>query len=114
EHFFLYLGKGKIEGYDGHKKYSLKAGEYCIVRKNRLARYNKQKDNGQFEKVVVVFDAPFLKAYMDRHNIVPPKPAPSPAFIMLKKDNLVPHFIRSLMPYYNGKSRIDDAFSNIK
>ncbi|SEL02256.1 hypothetical protein SAMN05421740_103264 [Parapedobacter koreensis] len=28
EHFFLYLLKGKIAGFDGHKKYSMKAGEW--------------------------------------------------------------------------------------
>lgn len=114
EHFFLYLARGKIEGYDGHKRYSLQAGEYCIVRKNQLARYTKQKDEGQFEKVVVVFDAPFLREYMERHKVAVSKPPPNPAFIPLQPTGLIPHFIRSLMPYYNGTNRIDEAFVDIK
>lgn len=61
EHFFLYLAKGTMNGYDGNKHYTLKAGECCIVRKNHLARYNKQKENDQFEKVIVIFDEVFLK-----------------------------------------------------
>ena len=49
EHFFLFLAKGTMNGYDGNKHYTLKAGESCIVRKNKLARYNKVKTNNEFE-----------------------------------------------------------------
>ncbi|GAA6768484.1 hypothetical protein AAFH68_44400 [Flavobacterium sp. CGRL1] len=69
EHFFLYLAKGTIEGYDGISKYSLKPGEYCIARKNHLARYHKQKQDNEFEKVVVIFDTLFLKAFAEKHKI---------------------------------------------
>ena len=48
EHFFLFIGTGIIHGYDGNKSYMLNAGEYCLVRKNRLARYNKEKVNDAF------------------------------------------------------------------
>src|ERR1700712_2726964 len=68
EHFFLYLVKGTIHGYDGSNNYVLKPGEYCVVRKNHLARYNKQKENGLFEKVVIVFDEQFLKNFQSRHK----------------------------------------------
>lgn len=114
EHFFLFLAKGVIEGYDGHKKYMLRAGQYCLVRKNHLARYSKQKDKGGFEKVIVVFDQPFLKDFIKKYKYILQKSNPGTAFILLKKDNLIPHFIQSLMLYYNGKGRIDDALSNIK
>lgn len=50
EHFFLFLVKGKISGYDGSRYYHLNSGEYCIVRKNRLARYNKQKRTKNLKK----------------------------------------------------------------
>ncbi len=66
--FFLYLAKGTMEGYDGHERYTLKAGEYCLARKNHLARYNKQKEEGQFEKVVVIFDEAFLKSFLENTN----------------------------------------------
>ena len=69
EHFFLYLAKGSIVGYDGHINYTLKAGECCMVRKNHLARYNKQKEGGRFEKVVVMFDEPFLRQFQQKHKV---------------------------------------------
>ena len=49
-----------MKGYDGRNKYYLKAGEYCIICKNNLARYHKQKQNDQFEKVLNVLDTEFL------------------------------------------------------
>lgn len=114
EHFFLYLAKGAIEGYDGINKYNLKAGEYSIARKNHLARYNKQKQDGEFEKVVVIFDTEFLKIFAAKHKITAQKATDEAAFVLLKKTNLVPNFILSLMPYYNDGGELDDTFSNIK
>ncbi|UUF14694.1 MULTISPECIES: helix-turn-helix domain-containing protein [Flavobacterium] len=114
EHFFLYLAKGTIEGYDGVSKYNLKPGEYCIARKNHLARYNKQKQDGEFEKVVVIFDTAFLKTFAAKHKTKAQKSEDEAAFFALKKTNLVPNFILSLMPYYNDGGEIDETFSNIK
>src|SRR5258708_39657107 len=85
EHFFLYLLQGSIVGYDGQQKYSMKAGEYCIARKNHLARYSKQKDGGRFSKVVVVFDNHFLKMYQKKHKVVVGKSTLKGAFVLLKK-----------------------------
>lgn len=114
EHFFIYLAKGSMIGYDGNKKYALKPGDYCIVRKNHLARYNKEKDNGQFEKVVIVFDEPFLRESKKNHNWTNTIFQSQETFILLKKDELIPNFIRSLMPYYNGAGKIDETFSKVK
>lgn len=114
EHFFLYLLKGKISGFDGHKKYSMKEGECCIVRKNHLARYYKQKVDGQFEKVVVVFDNQFLKEFQAKHKISSIASKEQSAFIALEKDKLVQNFIRSLIPYYTESGKIDKTFTDVK
>ncbi|OXG04118.1 AraC-like DNA-binding protein [Flavobacterium araucananum] len=114
EHFFLYLAKGTIEGYDGISKYHLKEGECCIVRKNHLARYNKQKQNGEFEKVVVILDTQFLEKFAIKHKIIAQNNTNEASFVHIRKSDLVPNFILSLMPYYNDGGEIDDTFSNIK
>ncbi|HWK02021.1 MAG TPA: AraC family transcriptional regulator [Puia sp.] len=114
EHFFLYLAQGSIVGYDGHKKYTMKAGEYCIARKNHLARYSKLKDNGGFSKVVVVFDEIFLKAYQKKHKVVVGRSTLKDAFVLLNKNELVPNFVYSLASYYKGEGKIDETFSQIK
>ncbi|MDH6250617.1 AraC-like DNA-binding protein [Chryseobacterium sp. H1D6B] len=114
EHFFLYLGKGEINGYDGRKQYRLKEGGYCLVRKNSLTRYNKEKVNGRFEKVVIIFDEKFLKSFKEKHQTELSKAIPHHAFVRLEKNHLVQNFIQSLMPYYNGKGEINETFADLK
>lgn len=114
EHFFLYLAKGKINGYDGNKKQTLNAGEYCLVIKNHLARYNKEKAENEFEKVVIIFDEVFLKKFQEKHNTAVIKFKAEKAFLKLKKSELIPSFIQSLAPYYNHSGKIDSSFADIK
>jgi len=103
-----------MHGYDGHKNYTLKSGEYCVVRKNHLARYNKEKENDEFEKVILVFDESFLKKFQGRHKTIATKFKSAEAFIRINKNELIPNFIRSLMPYYNGSGKINKTFSDLK
>jgi AraC-like DNA-binding protein len=115
EHFFLYLSKGTIHGYDGSKNYTLEAGECCIVVKNHLARYDKQKEDDQFEKVVVVFDEVFLKQYQEKYKIPGTKSTSKEAFRAIPKNDLIPNFINSLTPYYdNSGEKIDTSFADVK
>lgn len=114
EHIFMFLAKGDVTGYDGDKKYTMKGGEYVLVRKNHLARYTKQEDDGSFEKVVVVFDENFLKQFQQKHQIKRIGSVAKGAFFELAKTELVPNFVSSLMPYYNGSYKIDDAFQQVK
>jgi AraC-like DNA-binding protein len=114
EHFFLYLAKGTMHGYDGNKNYTLNPGEYCIVRKNHLVRYNKQKENDQFEKVIVIFDETFLKHFQKKHKVPVTKFTSKEAFLAVRKNEFIPNFLRSLMPYYNNEGKIDRTFADIK
>jgi AraC-like DNA-binding protein len=114
EHFFLYLADGKIEGYDGHKKYEMKDGECCLVRKNHLARYNKQKVDGAFEKVVVIFDEAFLKAFREKNTIAFSGAKSQETFIMLQENVRVQHFLQSLLPCYNEDGVMEESVSKMK
>lgn len=114
EHFFLYLAKGKINGYDGNKKQTLNAGEYCLVIKNHLARYNKEKAENEFEKVVIIFDEAFLKKFQEKHKTTVVKFKSEKAFLKLEKSELIPNFIQSLIPYFNHSGKIDKSFTDIK
>ena len=114
EHFFLYLAKGTIHAYDGNKNYTLKPGECCIARKNHLSRYNKEKENDQFEKVIVIFEEAFLKQYQRKHGVKASGHTSNEAFIRISENELVPNFIQSLLPYYNNNGRIKDSFADIK
>ncbi|GAL63741.1 helix-turn-helix domain-containing protein [Algibacter lectus] len=114
EHFFLFLIKGTLNGYDGSKIATLKSGDYCIARKNHLSRYNKLKENDEFEKVVVVFDELFLRQFQEKHTPNVEKHSFTDAFLTLAKNKQIPNFINSLMPHYNGTGKIETAFQDIK
>lgn len=114
EHFFLFIAKGLINGYDGNRKQTLQAGEYCLAIKNRLARYNKEKVNDEFEKVVIVFDEGFLKKFQQKHKAIAANFKTANAFVPIERSALIPNFIQSLMPYYDRAGRIDSSFADIK
>jgi AraC-like DNA-binding protein len=114
EHFFLYLAKGVMNGFDGHKHYSLKPGECCIVRKNQLVRYSKQKEDDQFEKVIVMFDEPFLRQFQQKHKVKADGLMFNDAFLRLKNHNLIHNFLLSLRLYYDNKGTISDTFADLK
>ncbi|MFD2037501.1 helix-turn-helix domain-containing protein [Belliella marina] len=114
EHFFLYLAKGKINSYDGNKKQTIHADEYCLFFKNHLARYNKEKTENEFEKVVIIFDEAFLKKFQEKHRPTVIKFKSEKAFLKLDKREWLPNFIQSLVPYYNRSGKIDKAFADIK
>lgn len=114
EHFFLYLAKGKINGFDGSKKQTIHAGEYYLFIKNRLVRYNKEKTENEFEKVVIIFDEVFLKKFQEKHKPTVAKFKPEKAFLKLEESEWLPNFIQSLTPYYNSSGKINKAFAELK
>jgi AraC-like DNA-binding protein len=114
EHFFLYLAKGKINGYDGNQAQTLHAGEFCLVIKNRLARYNKEKTGDAFEKVVVVFDEAFLQQFQKKHQLTVAPFKTDKAFLPLDKSERVSAFVQSLQPYYTPSGQIDERYAALK
>jgi len=114
EHLFFFLANGTMSGYYGSKNYTLESGEYGIVRKNRLGRQNSSKGNDVVEKIIFVFDEPFLKTFQEKHKVIATKCKSDESFLRLADNGLIPNFIRSLMPYYNGKGEIDQAFADVK
>lgn len=114
EHFFVYLEKGKMDGYDGSKRYVINSGQSCIVRKNHLARYHKTRQDGEFEKVVIIFDEIFLKKFQQKYQTKIGEPAVNGAFFMLGPSKMVSHFLQSLSMYYNENGKIDAEFTDLK
>ncbi|QNN40447.1 helix-turn-helix domain-containing protein [Pedobacter roseus] len=114
EHFFLYLIKGNIQGYDGNKRYNLAPGESCIVRKNHLARYNKQKEANQFEKVVVIFDEVFLRKFKDKHQPKLTGFSSENVFLKPKKSGFIADFLKTISPYYQSGGKIDVDHSDLR
>ncbi|MGX5856572.1 hypothetical protein ACWKW6_23190 [Dyadobacter jiangsuensis] len=92
EHFFLYLLRGSMKGFDGNKHYQILPGDYCIARKNHLIRYTKYKDDNQFEKIIITFDEPFLRTFLERHPFQTQPSRTDDSFLFLGKNKLIEHY----------------------
>lgn len=114
EHLFFYLVEGAMSGYYGSKNYALQSGEYGVARKNRLGRQNPAKENDIAEKIIFVFDEPFLRSFQEKHVIVTTHFTSEESFLRLPDNALIPGFIHSLGPYYNRQGEIDRAFFDVK
>jgi AraC family transcriptional regulator, exoenzyme S synthesis regulatory protein ExsA len=113
EHTFVYIIKGIMNIYDGNKQVILKSGDCYIARKNRLARYNKEKINNELEKVFVFFDEAFLKRFQERYTTVEKEFRQVETMIKIEKNELLPIYIQSLLPYYDH-AKIEENFADVK
>lgn len=114
EHLFVYILKGSTRFYERNKSYILNSDEYSLVRKNSLVRISKLNEKDELEKVIIIFDEKFLKIFQERHHNPASKFNSTEAFIHIKKSELIPNFINSLMPYYNRTGIIDETFVDVK
>jgi AraC-like DNA-binding protein len=114
EHFFLYLDAGAMTVYDGYKAHTVHAGDYGLGRRNHLAKYSKQTDKGKFEKIVLFFDQPFLKAFHSTYKHTSAGRAIDSFMVPLEKHTLIDGFIESLSPYFNAEGKIDPYFLDVK
>ena len=113
EHFFIYLVKGSFSGFDGNRYLNLKTGESCLAIKNHLARYNKQKIDGEYQKIVVIFDEIFLKKFYEKHKPNIGKSISDQAFIPIMQSEKIQNFVQSLIPTYKGIVKINDQTSDL-
>lgn len=114
EHIFIFIIKGKMNGYDGRKHKKIAPGECCIVRKNRLARYNKQKDQNEFEKVVIILDEEFLKKYQKKYGVSSTEYFISDVFIPLENESSITDFILKQLPFYESQESIPEHTDQIR
>ncbi|WP_462264127.1 helix-turn-helix domain-containing protein [Mucilaginibacter sp.] len=114
DHVFLYVTGGAINCYDGSKSYTFRSGEYCLVRKNRLARYSSAKGNEQFEKIFFCFEEEYLRNFQEKHKLRIEEFNSTDTFVKLAPTGLIPDFIRSLKAYSDSTGKIDKKFEDVK
>ncbi|GLB49111.1 helix-turn-helix domain-containing protein [Neptunitalea lumnitzerae] len=113
EHTFVYIIKGLMHTYDGSRHDVLKSGDALIARKNRLARYNKEKVDGELEKVFVFFDEAFLKRFQEKYKPEISEYNSTETLNRIAKNDLLPAFIQSLLPHYH-RLIIAEPFTDLK
>lgn len=114
DHLFLYLAAGELRVYDGHQRFALQAGDYYLVRKNRLVRYEHGSAGVGCEMTYCCFDEPFLRAFEEKHPVGAKKNRPSDAFVAIKANETIAGFIHSLKPYRTPAGSVTEAFRAVK
>ncbi|MBC6112999.1 helix-turn-helix domain-containing protein [Pedobacter fastidiosus] len=114
DHVFLYVSRGAIQCYDGNKNCTFKAGEYCIARKNRLARYKIESGKDEFEPVIFCFDEAFLKTRWEKNKKTTIKFRSPDTFVKIKPNKLISDFIFCLNPYSDSSGKNEITFENGK
>jgi len=110
----MYLVAGSMTVYDGSKEYRLNPGDCGMGRRNHLARYTKQSENGDFRKIYIIFEQEFLKEFNETYRYVVDEKKITDTVIKLGNNELISNFIQSLMPYFNEKGVIDGVFLSVK
>lgn len=113
DHVFVYIVKGSIQCYDGSKNQILGPGEYYLFRKNHLIKYFLKKGSDGTEFIRLCLEETFLKKFREKHQPSVMKFTSPDSFIKIKRNKLIPDFIRSLKRIYH-QGEIDGAFTNVK
>ena len=102
EHIFLYQFSGSLIINDAEKEYSVQTGEFCLARRNRLAKYIKiPPPNGEYKTISVRLDQTFLKDFSKEYGYIADKPATGDAVINIQPQPLLLNYIHSLTPYFD-------------
>lgn len=113
DHLFIYVEKGAVTCYDGRKDYTLTAGGYGLLRKNRLAKYYSEKGT-LFNRVMFCFDEAFLRSFQAKYQPALTTFQQTDTVIGIAPNQMIPAFIRSLAAYTNGSGKFDRAFEAVK
>ena len=114
DNVFFYVVKGVIHYYDGDKNYTFKEGDFCIARKNRLARYSVENTKDEFQPILICLGESFFRNFQEKHKTKTIEFKSTDTFVKIPKTDLLQNYIHSLKPYYNGIMNIEEAFENVK
>ena len=114
DHLFLYLAAGELRMYDGHQRFTLQAGDYYLVRKNRLVRYDYGSAGAGCEMTYCCLDESSLRAFEEKYPVATKRSRPSDTFVALEANETIAGFIRSLKPYRNQAGSVAEAFRAVK
>ena len=114
DHLFLYVQAGELCVYDGQQTLTLQAGDYYLVRKNRLVRYDQGGLGASCELTFFCFEEDFLRAFQGKHHLAAQKTRPSATFLALPQTALIPAFMQSLPPYRDHAGKLGSVFAEVK
>lgn len=115
DHIFIYMIAGYMSLYDGHREYTIEAGDYCLVKRNHLAKYIKKPPaNGKLETVSVFLDQGFLREMSNEYAYTAPHASNNDAVVHLGASPLFENYAQSIRPYLNLEGAERERFLYLK
>lgn len=112
DHVFVYIEAGTIRCYDGSNTYAFGAGQCCLARKNRLAKYRTGEEG--FAPLIFCFEEAFLRSFGAKHGIGAAPAKAAETFIPVETSVVINSFIHSLAPYRTAPGKLQEAFEDLK
>lgn len=114
EHTFFYIKEGTTKCYDGSKTQIFKSNEFGLIRKNRLAKYSKEKPAAESQTVFIIFDESFLKKFQEKYKVKIEKFTSSSTFIPIKYNQKISECTLSLSMHYHSSGKAQDRLADTK
>lgn len=115
EHIFLFQISGSLTINDSEKEYNVKTGEFCLARRNRLAKYIKiPPENGEYKTISIRLDQSFLKSFSNEYGYDTKTFPKGDAVIKIESNDLLKNYINSLKPYLNENEIINKELALLK
>ncbi len=102
EHTFFYIKEGTTKCYDGSKTQIFKSDEFGLIRKNRLAKYSKEKPTAESETVFIIFDEAFLKKFQEKFQVKIEKFTSSSTFIQIESNQWITEGMQPFLAYHSS------------
>ena len=113
DHVFSYQESGMLILDDGSRKYTFQEGDFKLVRRNHLVKFNKLPPaRGEFKSLSVYLDQETLRNFSMEYGYKSEKHEDGKAIVALKNNPLYKGYIDSLIPYLQmgiaGNNKLTD------
>lgn len=100
EHIFLYQFSGSLIVNDKNKEYVVRTGEFCLARRNCLAKFTKvASERGEYKTIMVILDQLFLKNFSKEFGHTSEINTFKETIITIEPHVLLLNYINSLSKY---------------
>ncbi|MBC7846933.1 MAG: helix-turn-helix transcriptional regulator [Flavobacterium sp.] len=104
EHIFLYQLSGSLTINDANREYKVATGEFCLAKRNHLARYVKEPPvGGEYKTISVSLSQVFLREFSQQFGYTSEGAVTQDAIVKIESNESLEKYISSLTPYFDSK-----------
>ncbi|WP_421941960.1 helix-turn-helix domain-containing protein [Pedobacter sp.] len=117
EHVFSYQIEGTLTINNGNKAHIFKAGDFRLIKRNQLVKFNKEPlEGGSFKAISIYLDQATLRSFAmeNGYQTEGVRGLTQDSVIPLEPNPLFTGFMDSLWPYVQHNQLVDASLQNLK